>query len=327
MNVVLVGVGPMAIAYAKVLDGLGATWSAVGRGAESAARFAAATGREPVRGGLASYLASSHVALEAAIVALPIRDLAGAARELIAAKASRVLIEKPAGLDAREIEEVARAAARSPAQVFVAYNRRFFASVAAAQKLIAEDGGVTSFQMEFTELEGRILKSISDPALLGNWFLANSSHVVDLAFFLGGAPVAAAGMTAGALHWHPPGGAFVGHGRTASGAIFTWHADWSSAGRWRIDLRTSRRRLILEPLETLAVQEKNSFAISPYPITDELDRQFKPGLYRQVEAFLSDAPSKTALPTIADHAETVRRWYGAICPSTTLPLPTLARVH
>jgi hypothetical protein len=82
--------------------------------------------------------------------------------------------------------------------------------------------------------------------------------------------------------------------------------------------------LILQPLETLAVQDKNSFAVSPYPIADELDRQFKPGLYRQVEAFLSDQPAKTALPTIAEHYETVWRGYSVICPPSAPSRPALA---
>lgn len=328
MKVLLIGTGPMATAYGKALNALGVSWTAVGRGAQSAARFAPATGRQPVLGGLAAYLNSNDVASDAVIIALPICDLAAAATLLIEAGTRRILIEKPAGLTASEIEEVARSAIRARADVFVAYNRRFYASVSAARSLIAEDGGVTSFHMEFTELEDCILKSVIDPVLLNNWFLANSSHVVDLAFFLGGEPAEASGLAAGALGWHPPGAAFVGHGRTKAGAVFSWHADWSSAGRWGLDLRTSRRRLILQPLESLALQDKGSFAVSPYPIADELDRQFKPGLYRQIEAFLSDDPGATALPTIAAHADMVRQWYPSICApaATTSPRPALA-VH
>ena len=324
MNVLLIGAGPMAVAYGRVLNALGVAWTVVGRGNRSAAQFATATGRAPVVGGLASYLVNPDVSVDAAIVALPVRQLAAATKSLIEARARRILVEKPAGLTASEIEDVARAAGRGRADVFVAYNRRFYSSVAAARRLIDEDGGVTSFHMEFTEFSERILKSVDDRMLLSNWFLANSTHVVDLAFFLAGEPTAATGLSAGELDWHPPGAAFVGHGRTATGAVFSWHADWGSAGRWGLDLRTPRRRLILQPLETLAVQEKGSVAISHYPIDDDLDRQFKPGLYRQVEAFLSEKPVTSALPTIAAHSVMVRRWYPLICPSAAASSPTLA---
>ncbi len=328
MKVLLVGAGPMAVAYARVLDALGAAWSAVGRGAQSAAQFAAATGREPVLGGLGAYLDAASTRPDAAIVALPVRDLAATAALLLDAGTPRVLVEKPAGLTASEIEELACAAARARADVFVAYNRRFYASVTAARDLVAEDGGITSFHMEFTELADRVGDSVGDRVLLSNWFLANSTHVVDLAFHLGGEPVTAGGLVAGALDWHPQAACFAGHGRTKKGAVFSWHADWSSAGRWGLDLRTPRRRLILQPLETLAVQEKGNFAVSPAPIADELDRRFKPGLYRQVEAFLSDAPAATALPTIAAHSEMVRRWYALICPpAAASPVARAVNAH
>ncbi len=327
MNILLVGAGPMAVAYSRVLDALNAAWTVVGRGAHTAAQFTAATGREPALGGLATYLNVHSAPIDAAIVALPVRELAAAARSLLEGGTRRILVEKPAGLTASEIEELARAAARVRADVFVAFNRRFYSSVAVAQRLIAEDGGVTSFHMEFTEFADRVRISVSDHMLLNNWFLANSTHVVDLAFYLGGEPATASGLSAGALDWHPPGASFVGHGQTKVGAVFSWHADWSSAGRWGLDLRTPQRRLILQPLETLAVQDKGSFAVSPYAIADELDRQFKPGLYRQVEAFLSDWPATTALPTIAAHSEMVRRWYAVICPPAAARPVLAANAH
>jgi predicted dehydrogenase len=317
MKVLLVGTGPMAIAYGRVLNALSAAWSAVGRGSQSAAQFEAATGREPVLGGLDAYLDTHNASVDAAIVALPVHNLVAAAISLLDAGTRRILVEKPAGLNADDIEDLARVAARTGADVFVAYNRRFYASVAAARRLIAEDGGVTSFHMEFTELADRVAKSVGDRVLLSNWFLANSTHVVDLAFHLGGKPAIAAGLVTGGLDWHPQAACFAGHGRTKKGAVFSWHADWSSAGRWGLDLRTPHRRLILQPLETLTVQEKGGFAALSMPIDDELDGQFKPGLYRQVEAFLSDAPTETELLTIAAHSEMVGRWYGLICPPPT----------
>jgi predicted dehydrogenase len=315
LNVLLVGAGSVAIAYGQVLNALGVSWTAVGRGDASAEKFEAACGVRPARGGLESHMRdSASLSQTIAIIALPIPDLAGAAINLASKGFRRILVEKPAGLVPSEIGDVAQAAARTHADIFVAYNRRFYSSVQAARRIISEDGGVTSFTMEFTEIESRVLNSARNTKVLANWFLANSTHVVDLAFHLCGEPVEATGLAAGASDWHPAGSIFVGHGRTKTGAAFTWHADWSSAGRWGLDVRTNRRRLLLQPLEQLAVQEKGSFAISQFPIADELDRNFKPGLYREVEAFLSDKPATAGLPTIAEHHETVRRWFSKICP-------------
>jgi predicted dehydrogenase len=315
MSVLLIGAGPMAIAYGKVLNGLGVPWSAIGRSTASAEKFESETSRRPELGGFEAHLADHPSLSEAAmIVALPVPALAGATKALIENGGRKILVEKPAGLTTAEIADLARTVSLTKAEVFVAYNRRFYGSVSAARGLIAEDGGVTSFHMEFTERVDQILGVGHDAGVLRNWLLANSSHVTDLAFYLAGDPVEASGLTQGALDWHPGGAVFVGHGRTKSGTIFSWHADWTSAGRWSLDLRTRRRRLILQPLESLAVQEKGSFAISQHPIDEDLDRRYKPGLYRQVEAFLSTDPAASGLPTIAAHLDTVQAWLPAVRP-------------
>jgi predicted dehydrogenase len=241
----------------------------------------------------------------AAIVAVPIPQLASTAEALIAAGLRRILLEKPAGLNLVEIERVADAARLAAADVFVAYNRRFYSSVATARAIIAEDGGVSSFHVDFTEMAERFMSSDKHPSVLTNWFLANSSHVLDLAFHLGGRPIELTGMTGGNLAWHPAGAIFAGYGRTAPGALFTWHADWTSAGRWGLDLRTRKRRLLLQPLESLQVQEKGSFVLTEIRSADSFDSDFKPGVYRQMQAFLQ-GNRNGALPSIGQHLELVR---------------------
>jgi len=310
MTVLLIGAGPMALAYAKVLGGLDVPFEVIGQGARSAAEFAQATGKRPLEGGLSAYLASHSVkASNPVIVALPIGKLAAATLQLIASGARRILVEKPAGLNAEEIDQVAAAAYAANAEVYVGFNRRFYSSVAAARAMIAEDGGVSSFHIEFTEFVERILTSDKDPAVLANWLLANSFHVLDIAFHLGGEPASMTGITAGSLPWHPAGAVFAGHGRTNAGALFTWHADWTSAGRWSLDLRTPRRRLLLQPLESLQVQEKTSLILKEVTLSDEIDSIYKPGICREVQAFLSASPTETALPSISTHAKAVRRWF------------------
>jgi len=310
MTVLLVGTGPMAQAYTAVLQAQKVNLQVVGRTAQSVRAFSQATGLPAQEGGLATYLDRHDLAtVDAVIVALPIPSLAEATITLIEAGARRLLVEKPAGLTVEEIEQLARLAAQRGASVFVAYNRRFYASVEAARELIAADGGATSFHFEFTELADRIVSPDKDTSVLRSWFLANSSHVVDLAFHLGGAPEAMLGEIAGTLAWHPAAAVFAGHGRTCGGALFSYHADWSSAGRWGLDIRTRKRRLVLQPLEGLKIQDKSGFALNDMALDDNLDKRYKPGLFRQVQAFLSSEPSRTALPDIASHAEAVRRYF------------------
>jgi len=315
MNVLLIGAGSMAVAYADALRAQGISFAVVGRGAQSAAAFSTTTGVRPFEGGLSAYLKAYAIEPAApVIVALPVVQLAVATRELIAAGARKLLVEKPAGIDLAEIEVAAAAARASAAAVYVGYNRRFYASVAAVRDMIAEDGGVTSFHIEFTELSDRVATPGRDPKLLANWLLVNSSHVIDLAFHLSGAPRDFDGDAAGGLPWHPAGAVFAGHGRTHGGALFTWHANWNSAGRWSLDLRTRKRRLLLEPLEKLQVQEAGSFVLNEMTIDDKLDREFKPGIFRQLQAFLSTNPDSSLLPRIESHADAVKAWLPHILP-------------
>jgi hypothetical protein len=95
---------------------------------------------------------------------------------------------------------------------------------------------------------------------------------------------------------------FCGAGVTDRGALFSYQANWQSAGRWSVELLTPRHRLHLRPLESLGVQEIGSLEIQPFPLDDQLDRDFKPGLYRQTQAFL-DGVGAERLPTLSDHAQ------------------------
>ena len=296
----LVGVGRMGIAYAHVLKAMGVPFRAIGRGVDSAGAFAEATGCDAATGGLQRWLDDADGIPAHAIVAIDVDDLAASTVQLIKAGVKRVLVEKPAGVDACEIAAAAAAADESGADVFVAYNRRFYATADRARTMIADDGGVTSFSFEFTELCDVVARSSFPPRVKQNWFLANSTHVVDLAFFLGGRPARLVARTQGSLSWHPVAARFAGVGETAAGALFSYSADWDAPGRWGLELMTTKRRLILRPMEQLHVQSRGEFAIEPAAVEDELDRRFKPGLYRQVEAFLAGARESDLL-RVQDH--------------------------
>jgi hypothetical protein len=94
-------------------------------------------------------------------------------------------------------------------------------------------------------------------------------------------------FTAGALSWHPSSAVFAGAGRTVSGALFSYQANWGAPGRWGVEILTSQRRLIFRPMETLQVMRKGSVAIETVPMDLSLDQAFKPGLHEQTLRFLT----------------------------------------
>jgi len=64
---------------------------------------------------------------------------------------------------------------------------------------------------------------------------------------------------------------------------------------------TSKHRLIFRPMEKLQIQKIGSVALEAVDVDDVLDQQFKPGLYKQVEAFL--AGDNTILPSIEEQVD------------------------
>jgi len=284
----LVGSGPMARAYAAVLDDLGFDFRVIGRGQQSAEAFEAVT-RHPVRTAGVRSAIKSGCAPSRAIVAVGVDQLAGVACELLDAGTKRILLEKPGAMSLKELEQVdARAGS---ATVMIAYNRRHYASTAAARRMVAEDGGVTSFAFEVTEWPHATEPTQVTPTIRKKWFLAQPSHVVDLAFHIGGTPVDWQCWQSGSLPWHPESARFSGAGITARGATFGFHGDWEAPGRWSLEVMTRRRRLIFRPLEKLQVTSLGSNESLEVAIDDHLDVVFKPGLHEQTRLFLDDDDS------------------------------------
>ena len=291
-SVWIVGAGAMAVEYAKVQSALEKQYTVVGRSEERCRTFEEKTGHKAVPGGLDAFLASQPTVAQNAIVAVNPNQLSAIACALLKVGVKRVLLEKPAGLNLEQVQAVCDAAEVAKAEVYVAYNRRFYSSVMAGEKIIREDGGVKSFHFEFTEWAHRIVALPKPKEELAAWFLANSTHVVDTAFFMGGMPVDMHCVINGSLSWYPAAAAFAGSGMTDSGAIFSYEANWSAPGRWVIEMLTNKHRLIYRPMEQLQIQEIGSVAVNPVEIDDTLDKQFKAGLYLQTEAFLKGDASR-----------------------------------
>lgn len=282
----------MARAYSAVLDDLSRNHEVIGRGTASAKAFQDATGH-PVRvGGVENAIRSSPVP-DTAIVAVTVDQLAQTAGLLLDAGVRRLLLEKPAGLSAEEVRSVHRAAAGR--RVVVAYNRRHYSSVIAARTAIADDGGPTSFSFEVSEWPHATEPIQVAEAIRRRWFLAQTSHVVDLAFHLGGRPSSWTAHVGGSLPWHQESARFSGAGTTTEGATFGYHGDWEAPGRWAVDVLTRNRRFVLRPLEELRCIALGSHDVEVVPLNDDLDRNFKPGVHRQTSAFLSGDDSVACL--------------------------------
>lgn len=302
----LIGAGNIAKEYAKVLGELNQDYVVIGRGEDKAKAFEKEIGHTVIRGGLSDFIVKTTDIADYAIVSVGLMQLAETTKTLISCGVKNILVEKPGFCNPSELEEVVNMACNYNSRVDIAYNRRFYSSVFKAEDIICEDGGITSFNFEFTEWGHVIEKLDYTKEIFRNWFYANSTHVVDLAFFLGGAPQQMQSYTSGKLSWHKPS-IFSGAGVSKKGALFSYQANWDAPGRWVVEILTPKHRLYFKPMEKLQIQEKGSVVVNPIEINDYLDKQFKPGFYLQTKAFLADDMSRFC--SIEQQLEHLRIYY------------------
>lgn len=313
-NILLVGSGMMAVEYARVLTSMGKKYIVVGRGSKSADFFQKTTGITVYLGGIESWINQKHTfdCYQNAIVAVSEEELGKTVLALIKCGVKRILVEKPGGSVFGEIRKIASEAKKRKISVYVGYNRRFYLSVFKAEDIIKKDGGLISLKFDFTERSHIISKLKKDAEVKDNWFIHNSSHVIDLAFYFGGWPQYFSTYTSGSLPWHTKAAAFCGSGVTDKKVLFSYHANWQSPGNWSIELLTKSHHLILNPLEKLKLMDKKG-NITDMKFEDTLDQQFKPGLYRQVESFLTNKTER--LCDINKQVNHLDKYYKFIKPS------------
>lgn len=284
----LVGSGNMSIEYAKVLRALNVNFLVIGRGAISAKHFQESTGIPVFIGGVQNALEQLPLP-KAAIVATGISDLANTSLALLEVPQLRLLVEKPAALFHEELISIHRKATSLNSNVFVAYNRRFFASVAELRKRLSAEGGATSAVAEISEWSHIIEKLHKSDLELQRWLIANTSHVLDLMFSIIGAPQDSklSSYVSGRLPWHHSGAVFTGAGISSHGIPFSYHGNWHAAGRWGLEVTTRENKYILRPLEMLQRIHIGEVNPSSVQIDSALDLKYKPGLYLQTECFLN----------------------------------------
>lgn len=288
MHVLLVGAGLMAREYAKVLENLNVEYTVIGRGKQSAEIFEAQYNKKVLIGGVEKNWDNLAGEFTHAIIATQIASLEENALFLLEKGVKSILLEKPGAVTQEGIKKINDEATKQKSQVYIAYNRRFYASVLEAKKRVAVEGGLTSFLFEFTEWSHQLVKLNKTAFELENWFIGNSTHVVDAAFYFGGKPTQMSVFAQSKLDWHPKGSIFVGAGITEKNIPFSYHANWSAPGSWKLELLTKSSRYIFRPFEQLHVQKIGDILVEKIDIDDSLDIQYKPGLYKQLEQYLFD---------------------------------------
>jgi len=241
-KVLVIGSGYMASEYLKVLNHLNVDVTVIGRGEKKVNELSSQYENfKFFSGGLSNFL-NSNPNLENYLIinSVNVKFLRQTTIELIDAGANNILLEKPGDISGEGLRIIKEKSESHNCKVSIAYNRRFYSSL---KKLISEtkiDGGITSLHIEFTEWIHRIPLENFHTETLKKWILANSSHIIDMAFFLIGKPKELNSIVSGEnnISWHPSGSIFTGSGLSNQNIPFTYHSNWESAGRWQIEVQT-----------------------------------------------------------------------------------------
>lgn len=288
-KILLVGTGVMAKEYVKVLVGLNVQFDTVGRSEVGVEAFNDDTGQSAFAGGLDLFIEEKGIgSYSHFIVVTSVVSLYDNVFSLVRAGATSVLVEKPCVLNQEQLDSLSTLSKDQGAEVFIAYNRRFLSSVIKAKEIVEQDGGLEMVKFDFTEWSHVIGKMEKNPLEKERWLLANSTHIIDLAFYFAGKPVEMSAYVEGGLDWHPAGQIFTGAGKTDAGVLFSYGSDWGSAGRWWVELFTKERKLILCPVEQLKEVRKGTIAENGIELDYEWDNKYKPGLYLQTKAYLEE---------------------------------------
>jgi len=302
-KILLVGVGYMGTEYAKVLKSLKKNFVAVGKGPKNAIEFEKEIGIKPYLGGIEKWLSLNNKIPKTAIVATTEDTLGKITILLIKSGVKNILTEKPGAFTPSELKKVDSIAKKYKANVYIGYNRRFYSSLKKAQKLIQKDGGVTSIFFDFTELGFRLKDQPIPLKIKREWFFHNSTHVIDMAFYLAGNPKILNTHTSGSLKWHPKGSVFCGSGITTHNVLFSYIANWDAPGRWSVEVATKKNKFVFKPLEKLQTQKLGRFELENVDIPDKYDIKYKPGLYLEVKSFLTN---KNNLCTLHEQIENIK---------------------
>lgn len=299
------GTGDMAAVYFDVLRALEVASDEVvivGRSEPSARKLAAAHGA-------CSALLGEEAVLrpDRAIIAVTPDALPTITRHALSVGIRDLLVEKPGALSSVALRALHADVVAAQARAHMVLNRRYLPSVERCRELIEEDGGSVACYFEMTEVEERVLglkaKGTWPEENWPRWGLINPLHVLDLATWLCGRPAELSPRRQGRLAWHETGATFFGTGRSENGAALVYLATWGTAGRWRIEVTTARRRLFLCPIESLEQQWKNSFATSKVELPSE-PAGLKPGFANLLRDFLSPGGPKR-LPNLLEAAATL----------------------
>ena len=214
------------------------------------------------------------------------------------------LVEKPAGYNLVDAQEIALTAKKFGHTAYVALNRRHYYSTRTVMCELKGVDGDRLIHVYDQENPVVALESGVPSEVVKNWMYANSIHVIDYFRMFGRGDITSVEPI---IRWDSEAPRFVmAKIFYSSGDIGIYEAIWNGPGPWAVTVTTQQKRFELRPLEQAFAQLYKSRTLELLP-THPWDSQFKPGLRLQAEeAIKALRYQPTLLPTLDEALETMK---------------------
>lgn len=207
-----------------------------------------------------------------------------------------LFLEKPVALTVDQARGLRDLALERKVPVQVGYNRRHYSIFHKGLQVIREHGPLYGIQVEGHERFFKVRPSgLFSEESLRAWLHVNATHTIDLLRFFGGEPETVHALAS--AFKEPGGDQFAAALRFPGGTVATYTANWHSPGGWRATLYGEGVTVDFKPLEK-GIWTDTAF-VSHDIEPEAWDRDYKPGFYGQLDAFLGavrsglvDAPSQ-----------------------------------
>lgn len=306
-RVLLVGAAWMANEYCKALQALGISdVTILSQSLERSGLLGETYGFEVLDGGYEKRFPELGN-FDLVILSLPEHECMSALDLAIQHGQHQILVEKPGSLYSHRLQEAHTRVGN--ARVRVAYNRVTYPNYWMLADRLKAEGGATSVHYMITELVHTIPFGNNPVDFYERWGCANTLHVISMVHALVGMPVDWQAYQNGGFDWHPSGDRFHGAGITDQDCLFSYQGDWTSPGRWGVEVHTRENSYRMIPMEQLHVCPVGQFEYEhlpcelPYPevkqgVAEQLAVMLDPSLERDVP--LIDLLSAATYTSVAE---------------------------
>ena len=204
------------------------------------------------------------------------------------------LIEKPLGINESEAKSINKLSRDLKRRSFIALNRRHYSSTLKSIDLLKLDNSKRIINIYGQEDLNKIKKLKFNKKIIDNYMYVNGIHLIDyMTIFCRGKikkiekPIKWKGYKRGYV---------LSVFYFSSGDIATFSTIWNKPSPWQVIVTTDKQRIELKPLENCKLIILDKKIEKNYKI-DQIDKVFKPGLYRQTNEFIKNIsnPNKSLM--------------------------------